>query len=311
MYPQIEQDNHPNLFAVIPAKVRYDKNLSSTAKLIFAEISALSGKEGYCWASNAYFADLYGCTKDTISRVISELEKYGYISVIIDKVGGNKRRIYALFDHYSAPKKVQPVRKNPKNLSVKKPQGNHEKTYHNNTSNNTSKIREENALEKTQTSNQTEPGSTLNQVVPTEAVTKTVKPLPSEKKNSEDKRAATYYEKTQYENNAPKTENYTTDSDLVAVMRNYYTNNPNEYKVGILQDAKGARFTKEQIQDFIRMWAAHAIENNKMHRTAHQLHLMLKQWILRESQFSQKLVKNNKAEANQASAGRKKTIDIV
>ena len=49
----------PNYYAVVPANVRYSRDLSSTAKLIYGEIAALANKEGYCFASNAYFASLF------------------------------------------------------------------------------------------------------------------------------------------------------------------------------------------------------------------------------------------------------------
>lgn len=66
-------------FAIIPAKVRYDKDLSPNAKLIFGELVVLCQKEGFCWASNGYFARLYGVDKKTVSRWINQLREKGYI----------------------------------------------------------------------------------------------------------------------------------------------------------------------------------------------------------------------------------------
>lgn len=66
-------------FAVIPASIRYDKRLSPNAKLLYGEITALSNDKGFCWASNNYFAELYGVTKVSVSKWISELEKAGHI----------------------------------------------------------------------------------------------------------------------------------------------------------------------------------------------------------------------------------------
>jgi hypothetical protein len=74
-------ENKPNYYAVIPANVRYDKELKDKAKLLYGEIVALSNKEGYCWATNNYFAELYGVSKMTISRLIQELAKRKYIDI--------------------------------------------------------------------------------------------------------------------------------------------------------------------------------------------------------------------------------------
>lgn len=74
-------DERPNYFAVIPADVRYDKTLSASEKLFYAEIVALTHKDGRCWASRKYFADLYGVDERTISRWTTKLAERGYIEV--------------------------------------------------------------------------------------------------------------------------------------------------------------------------------------------------------------------------------------
>jgi hypothetical protein len=48
----------PSYWAVLPAAIRYDPEIPASAKLLYAEISALTDQRGFCWASNAYFVDL-------------------------------------------------------------------------------------------------------------------------------------------------------------------------------------------------------------------------------------------------------------
>ncbi len=78
----------PSYYATIPGYVRYDKDLKDKAKLLYGEITALSNKEGYCFASNNYFAELYEVSTQTIINMINNLVDKGYLErTIIYKEG--------------------------------------------------------------------------------------------------------------------------------------------------------------------------------------------------------------------------------
>ena len=81
---------HPNYYCVIPAHVRYNGNLTNLAKLLYGEISALSNALGYCYATNSYFARLYGVSTRTITSAIAQLEHVGAIHV---RTVNNTRRM--------------------------------------------------------------------------------------------------------------------------------------------------------------------------------------------------------------------------
>ena len=83
----MSKKEQPNYYAIIPATVRYDTNLKYTEKLLYGEITALSNKNGYCYAQNKYFADLYNVTAVSVSRWISHLQQLGYIKTeVIRKI---------------------------------------------------------------------------------------------------------------------------------------------------------------------------------------------------------------------------------
>lgn len=93
----MNEENSISYYAIIPATVRYDKNLKPSEKLIYGEITSLTNKYGYCYATNKYFAKLYNVTIHTVSQWISHLEKLGYIHIELirnTKKEIKERRIY-------------------------------------------------------------------------------------------------------------------------------------------------------------------------------------------------------------------------
>ena len=75
---------NPSYYAIIPANVRYS-DLKPNAKLLYGEITALSNKYGFCFASNKYFSELYNVNKNTVSSWLSDLKNYGFIIINIER----------------------------------------------------------------------------------------------------------------------------------------------------------------------------------------------------------------------------------
>lgn len=87
---------NPGYYGILPANVRYDKNLKPMEKIMYSELTALSNKNGYCNASNSYFAELYEVHKNTVGLWINHLEKLGYIKsqLIYEGKEIKERRIF-------------------------------------------------------------------------------------------------------------------------------------------------------------------------------------------------------------------------
>ena len=100
----MNEENGINYYAIIPATVRYDKNLKPAEKLLYGEITALANKKGYCYAQNRYFSNLYLVSIETVSRWLAHLQQLGYIKIIIQRDDNKKitaRHIYIIDKPYS------------------------------------------------------------------------------------------------------------------------------------------------------------------------------------------------------------------
>lgn len=86
MIEEVDIQNEVNrigYFAVIPATVLFNNELKPNEKLLYALITTLSNKEGYCYASNKYLGEKLNVDPQTISRWIGNLRKYNYLVVDI------------------------------------------------------------------------------------------------------------------------------------------------------------------------------------------------------------------------------------
>lgn len=90
-----ENINRPSYFSILTADVRYDKDLSASEKIFYSEITCLCQADGFCYASNSYFSNLYNCDVRTIRNWVSKLANKNYIKVEYDKIT-SKRKIYII-----------------------------------------------------------------------------------------------------------------------------------------------------------------------------------------------------------------------
>lgn len=93
----MNEDNQIGYYAVIPSTVLFNENLKANEKLLYAVITVLANKEGYCFASNSYLAKLFNSQPHTISNWISNLNKLKLVCVEIIRNDKNEiiqRRIY-------------------------------------------------------------------------------------------------------------------------------------------------------------------------------------------------------------------------
>ena len=91
----MDKEEFINVF--ILKSVLRDNRLTFLERLLLIHIISLSKKNGYCWATNRYFCDIYNVTQVTISKSISNLATFNYIKTEYDNKGtNNSKRIIKL-----------------------------------------------------------------------------------------------------------------------------------------------------------------------------------------------------------------------
>ena len=80
----------PNYYAILPAEVRYSKDLTPNAKLLYAEITALCNMNGKCTASTQYFCRLYEVSRGAVQNWLKMLDDNGYIQRTVIYRQGSK-----------------------------------------------------------------------------------------------------------------------------------------------------------------------------------------------------------------------------
>jgi len=83
--------NKPTYFSILPAEIRYNKELSNGAKLLYSEIMALSNKYGECMATNGYLSEAFETNNRTITRWLTQLKDKEFITVVNGKEKGLRK----------------------------------------------------------------------------------------------------------------------------------------------------------------------------------------------------------------------------
>lgn len=89
------QSEKPSYYSIIPAAIRYDNSLKANEKLLYGEITSLANATGACWATNAYFAKLYGVSTRTITDWVNDLvnKKYLFRKDLKSKKTNEEKRV--------------------------------------------------------------------------------------------------------------------------------------------------------------------------------------------------------------------------
>jgi len=80
-------------YYTLPATIFYDKNLTPQAKLLACLIANFCDRYGVCTVTNKHLGDVLDRSERSLSRLVSELENEGYITVQIDVLDNSKRFI--------------------------------------------------------------------------------------------------------------------------------------------------------------------------------------------------------------------------
>ena len=76
-----------SFFAIIPSVALRDKRLTSTDKLVLAEIYGLINSRGWCYPSNQHFAEVLGISERQVRRSLTRLRDCGYIDFFYTENG--------------------------------------------------------------------------------------------------------------------------------------------------------------------------------------------------------------------------------
>jgi len=113
----------PTFWARLPAEIRYHPRLCPGAKLLWAEAAALQEVGGECYATDAYFARVFGAGLRTVQRWIASLSAAGVMEITTE----SGRRIISCSG--VSPKMAGGIAKNGERVSPKMAGGYRQKCH--------------------------------------------------------------------------------------------------------------------------------------------------------------------------------------
>lgn len=91
----------PAFYGVVPATVRYDRNLSPNAILLYIEIGAVMGKDGVARELSAHYMEVFNTSRALILKWLNELKAAGHVYTL-----DNNGKLALTF---TRPEDVKPV----------------------------------------------------------------------------------------------------------------------------------------------------------------------------------------------------------
>ncbi len=86
-----DENQKVGYYSIIPTRILFNNKLKANVKLLYAFITSLTNKEGYCYASNSYLGNKFNVDPKTISNWLKELRTFNYI--VIELVRNDKQEI--------------------------------------------------------------------------------------------------------------------------------------------------------------------------------------------------------------------------
>ena len=86
--------------ALLPAQIRYNRDLKPNEKVLYSELLIKSYPLGYCEINNMDLATAFHVTRQSVSGWLSDLVRAGYIEIKLKisapRLGRVERKIYPL-----------------------------------------------------------------------------------------------------------------------------------------------------------------------------------------------------------------------